>query len=124
MASGDTGLTQHELAMAMRDALRQARWTPDDDPSRVVSVLKRMSTRITGLASATNPMLVLNSEQLADVYAFAGSVLKTVDQDHPATHPRRRDMSTTEFLDDVRRQFSQFHRRQRELLQALEQMTE
>ena len=128
MDAGGGGSAERALAAAMRRALREARWSPEDDAEQAMAVLERLIDDITSVVddpvtcdvNLDTARTVFDSEPLGNLYAFAAGMKKTVDQRHPAQGPEGRKLSRQAFVRRAAGAFPEFHRMQRELSEALD----
>jgi len=115
------------IAAAMRQALDQAKWSPDDHPEAAIAALLILCSAVGSVTKddadpddLTVARLVFECKTLADVYLFTGEVQKRVDQQHPAQPPGDAEMPRNEFVNGVVDVLRYFHRRQREVSRALD----
>jgi hypothetical protein len=116
------------IAGVMRQALDQAKWSPDDDPEAVIAALLMLCSAVGSVTTddadpddLTVARLMFECKTLADVYLFTGEVQKRVDQQHPAQPPGYAEMPRNEFVNGVVGVLPYFHRRHREVSRALDE---
>jgi hypothetical protein len=121
-------VSESTIAAVMRQALDQAEWSPDGDPEVAIAALLALCAAVGSMVTDdVDPddlivaRIVFDSEALAGVYMFSGEVLKTVNQQHPARPAEYVEMPRAEFVESVVRVLPHFHRRQREVSNALDQ---
>ena len=117
------------IAAVMRQALDQAEWSPDGDPEAAIATLLTLCAAVGSVVTddadpddLTVARMVFDSEALAGVYMFSGEVLKTVNQQHPARPAEYVEIPRAEFVESVVRVLPYFHRRQREVSKAFDQV--
>lgn len=112
------------IAAAMRLALTEAVWSPQDGPEAAIATLLELACAVEGVAwcdpDDRDLLTVLESEPLGAVYRFTTEAQKSLNQDYSGRHSSNRT-SRAEFVARVALGLSQLHQRQAALAKALDE---
>ncbi|MFC0527209.1 hypothetical protein [Phytohabitans kaempferiae] len=118
MDAGGSDSPERQIAAQMRSAL-ETEWDPSGDPALAVSQFKAVIERVLDVITHDNALTVFESPVLGEVYIWAAARYKSVEQEHSARLPSKRNMTVAEFVESVRPHLWEFHQGQLERATAL-----